>query len=348
MTRIQQVLFELETGYLGHPYYVTGNALFQALAQRVDERTRRELCVSHGVFLPREYGTPRSWHSQSALGTVGGSLPPVETYDDLFLLRDAAQRWLKSSHPRDAHNVQPLQSHGGRIAVDSVTRFGRPPEMQTSKRSVKWVVQCYLHTDTAPGSREASVLPVADEALDRLQVGGARNYGFGQLSVIDTQLVDLDALEYERIAAADKHVLELVSPFVLASEYPGADDQSIPWWWDVSRPVAASSVDAGCDSNCDGEVGEARGAGLRRRSEQLVDDGEVYDLATIDHGQLVGYDGSNPVGTAKNGVLRVGTHSRFGFGELRVRPADDDRVPDRSVSTSDGAGADIPRGEVEQ
>ncbi|RLM53767.1 hypothetical protein DVK07_20930, partial [Halorubrum sp. Atlit-26R] len=146
MTRIQQVLFKLETGYLGHPYHVTGNALYQALAQRVDEQTRRELCVRHGVFLPREYGIPPSWHSQSALGKVGVSLPAVETYDDLFLLRDAAHRWLKSSRPRDAHNTQPLQSHGGRIAFDPVTRFGRPPEMQTSMRSVKWVVQCYLHT----------------------------------------------------------------------------------------------------------------------------------------------------------------------------------------------------------
>jgi len=343
VTRIQQVLFKLETGYLGHPYYVTGNALYQALAQRVDERTRRALCVSHGVFFPREYGTPPSWHSQSALGKVGVSLPAVETYDDLFLLRDAAQRWLKSSRSRDAHNVQPLQSHGGRLAFDRVTRFGRPPELQTSHRSVKWVVQCYLHADTASDPGTGSVLPVADKMLNDVQVGGARNYGFGRLSVIDTQLIDLDGLDYGRIAAADEHVLELVSPFVMASEYPGADDQSVPWWWDVSRPAVASSADADCDSSSDSEMSEVKGTGLRRRSEQLIDDGEIYELATVDHGQLVGYDGADPIGTAKNGVSRVGTHSRFGFGEIRVRPADDNRVPDRAVQTR-GSGATDPSG----
>jgi len=32
------------------------------------------------------------------------------------------------------------------------------------------------------------------------------------------------------------------------------------------------------------------------------------------------------VSTARNGVCRVGTHSKFGFGEFRLRPAGDDRV----------------------
>ena len=340
MTRIQQVLFELETGYLGHPYYVTGNALYKALAQRVDTRTRRALCVSHGVFLPKEYGTPPSWHSQSRLGKVGVSLPPVETYDDLFLLRDAAQRWLKSSRPRDAHNAQPVETHGGRLAFDPITRFGRPPEMHSSFRSVKWLVQCYLHTTS--NSHSGAVLPVADETLDGLQVGGARNYGFGRLSVVDSKLIDLDELDYDRVTAADDHVIELVSPFVLVSEYPGADDQSVPWWWDVSDPL----LEYVGGSSRESESGEASGAGLRRRTERLVDEGDVYDLATIDHGQLVGYAGSDPIGTAKNGVSRVGTHSRFGFGELRVRPTSDDRVPDRAEPIRSGGNLDVPGGEA--
>ncbi|MDB2247393.1 hypothetical protein [Halorubrum ezzemoulense] len=339
MTRIQQVLFELETGYLGHPYYVTGNALYQALAQRVDEQTRRALSVSNGMFLPKAYGTAPSWYSQDSLGKVGLSLPPVETYDDLFLLRDAAQRWLKSSWPRDAHNAHPVQTHGGRLAFDSVTWFGRPPEMKSSKRSVRWFVQCYLSTT---GSHSKSVLPVADETLDGLQVGGARNYGFGQLSVVDSQLVDLEALDYDRIAGADEHALELVSPFVVASDYPGADDQSVPWWWDVSGPDSASRA----ESDRDSELDRSSGSELRRRPEQLVDDGEVYELATVDHGQLVGYDGSDPIGTAKNGVSRVGTHSRFGFGELRVRPASDDRVPDRVEQIHGVEKTDVSGGEA--
>ena len=329
MTRIQQVLFELETAYLGHPYYVTGNALYQALTQRVDERMRRALCVSHGVFLPKAYGTPPAWYSQSSLGKVGVSLPPVESSDDLFLLRDAAQRWLKSSWPRDAQNAHPVQSHGGRLAFDPVAWFGRPPEMQTSKRSVRWFVQCSLHTMSGP--RGESLLPVADETLDRLQVGGARNYGFGRLSLVDSQVIELDELAYDRVTAADDHVLELVSPFVVASEFPNADEQSVPWWWDTSRPRASPA-----DGDGDCRASAASRARLRRRTERLVDDDEVYELATIDHGQIVGYDGARPIETAKNGVLRVGTHSRFGFGEIRVRPVSDDRVPERSPEFAGG------------
>lgn len=34
----------------------------------------------------------------------------------------------------------------------------------------------------------------------------------------------------------------------------------------------------------------------------------------------VKYLGDRPVETAKNGLTRVGSHSRYGFGELRVKP----------------------------
>jgi len=48
----------------------------------------------------------------------------------------------------------------------------------------------------------------------------------------------------------------------------------------------------------------------------------------IDHGQVVGYAGDRPVETAINGIQRVGTHAKFGFGEFRVRPVSKDRVRD--------------------
>jgi hypothetical protein len=40
----------------------------------------------------------------------------------------------------------------------------------------------------------------------------------------------------------------------------------------------------------------------------------------VDHGQVVKYLGDRPVETAKNGLTRVGSHSRYGFGELRLKP----------------------------
>ncbi len=44
------------------------------------------------------------------------------------------------------------------------------------------------------------------------------------------------------------------------------------------------------------------------------------------------------VRTAKNGLTRVGTHSKFGFGEFRLRPSGADRVPERAAAASDGGG----------
>ena len=310
MTRIQQVLFQLDGHYLGHPYFVTGNALYNALARRVDDETRRSLRVSHGVFVPGEYGEyPAAASQDGYAGKLGQSLPEVASYEDLFVFRDAAQRWLLESRPRDAHNVLAVQDHGGRLAVDDTCWFGRPPGQRNRRRSMSWFVQCYVHAD------RDGVLPVAEDVLDGISVGGARNYGFGRLRVADSQVVDLDALEYSHVRTAaergETFRIELMTPYVLATEYPGGDDQSIPWWWRV-------------------ESGE-----LRRRETRLADDGESYTVNTVDHGQVVRYVGDDPVATAKNGVTRVGTHSRFGFGEFRLRPACEDRVPERSGMEGD-------------
>jgi len=298
--RVQQLLFEVEGSYYGHPYFVTGNALFNAIARRADAATRRSLHVSTGVFVPGEYGTYPDRHSQSGrAGKMGMSLQPVEAYEDLFLFRDAAHRWLKESRPRDAHNTHDVESHGGRLAFASSKRFGRPAEMRANKRTMSWFVHCYVHAD------EEGVVPLDADVVDGVRVGGARNYGLGELSLADSQVVDVGALDFSAVNDASTHRIELLSPYVLQSECPGADRQSVPWWWDN-------------DEN------------LRRRDTRFVDGVDVYDVATVDHGQVVGYAGDDPVSTAVNGVLRVGTHSRFGFGEFRVRSASSDRVPARA------------------
>jgi hypothetical protein len=306
MTTIQQVLFELERDYMGHPYYLTGNALYTALARRVDARARRALNVSTGVFVPGEYGSYPDEHSHSGgVPYMGTGLRPVEAYEDLFLFRDPAQRWLSDTRPRDAHNTHDLHSHGGRLAFAPSTRFGRPPEARNTKRTMRWYVHCYLHC----GGDEV-VLPLSGDVLDGLRVGGARNYGLGELSVKETQVIDLDDLDYSRVREADGIQLELLSPYVLVSEYPGADSQSVPWWW-------------------------ASDERLRRRTTRVVVGDDVHDVATVDHGQVVEYTGDRPVETAKNGILRVGTHAKYGFGEFRVRPADTDRVPERAQASEE-------------
>nr|WP_231990874.1 hypothetical protein [Natronobacterium gregoryi] len=306
VTRLQQVLFELDGQYLGHPYFVTGNALFNTIARRVDEQVARALNVSHGVFVPGEYGEyPDSTSKNGYAGKLGQSLPEVESYADLFVFRDPAHRWLLDSRPRDAHNTHPLQIHGDRVAFDSTCWFGRPEEMRDHRRSVSWYLHCYLHVQ--PGD---DVLPLSEGVLDGVRVGGARNYGFGELSVAEMQVVDVEALDCSRLEAAqgsdEPCWVELVTPYVLETEHPCGDDQSIPWWW-------------GVDDESE----------LRCREARFVDGDETYAVTVVDHGQLVPYAGPDPVGTAVNGVSRVGTHSKFGFGELRVWPPGADRVPER-------------------
>jgi hypothetical protein len=309
MTTIQQVLFDLETHYMGHPYFVTGNAIYSALARRLPADTCQSVQVSHGMFVPGEYGSYPPEHSRSGgVPYMGASLRPVESLTDLYLFRDPANRWLSDTRPREAHNTVDIHSHGGRLAMAPATRFGRPPDAHHTKRTVNWRVYCYLHADG-----EGSPIPLDDTTLEGIRVGGARNYGCGELSVADTQTVDLQTLETTRLeeAADSDHgfQLELCTPYVRSSTHPDADDQQVPWWW--------------------GDTDD-----LRQRRTRLIKGSDCYELETVDHGQVVTYTGDQPIKTAINGIRRVGTHSKFGFGEFRLRPASADRVPDRQERTT--------------
>jgi hypothetical protein len=155
---------------------------------------------------------------------------------------------------------------------------------------------------------------LAEETLDGIRVGSGRNFDCGRLSLADTQTVTLEALDTGRLerAAADGGLqLELITPYVLSSTHPDADSQRVPWWW-------------GATDAC------------RRRRTRLYKGADTYRLETVDHGQVFTYTGDTPVETALNGVRRVGTHSKFGFGEFRLRPAVADRVPERNLVTSGG------------
>lgn len=308
MTLIQEVLLQLKQDYLGHPYFVSGNALFTAIARDLDDAAANALQASVGVVVPGTHGAFPEEHSQSGRRPYfGTSLRPVEAYEDLFVFRDAAQRWVGDAGPRDAENTHDVNSYAGRTAFAPATRFGKPMDAHARKRTVKTYLHCYLH---AAGS-DRDVLPLDDEVLDGVRVGGGRNFGLGETSLADTQTIVLEDLDYSRVRDADSLQVELVSPYVLRTEHPTADDQSVPWWWGV-----------------DGES-------LRQRESRLVRGDESYALTTVDHGQIVPYSGDDPVMTAQRGVLRVGSHSKFGFGEFRVRPVSEDRVPGRATAVSD-------------
>nr|WP_246279774.1 hypothetical protein [Natronomonas salina] len=279
--------------YIGHPYYVSGNAILHALGQQLPRDVHQHLHASHGMFVPGQFGTFPADHSQSGTRPyLGTGLPAVESYDDLFLFRRPSHPWLLDSRPRDALNTHDVRVQSGHPALTHETVMGKPPEARQQQETTTWYISAYLHAD------EEDVLPVDEAALDGLQFGGKRNYGYGVTRLKESQMVDLDELDYSRLDGHSTFLLELTTPFVLESEYPDADNQPVPWWWNGSRD------------------------NLREREEKVLEQREVYRLQTVDHGQVVRYEGDRPVETAKKGILRVGTHSKYGFGELYVKPVD--------------------------
>ncbi|TKX69179.1 hypothetical protein EXE40_11080 [Halorubrum sp. GN11GM_10-3_MGM] len=288
---IQQVLWELRMDYIGHPYYVSGNAILHALGHHLDRERHAAVSASHGVFVPGQFGAFPEEHTQSGSRPyLGSGLPDVEAYDDLFLQREAMHPWLLDTRARDALNTHDLRVQDGHPALAHETIMGRREDQRKQQQTTKWYVHAYLSSD------DPAVLPLDEEVLDGLQFGGKRNYGYGEVELKDTQVVDLDGLDYSRLEGAETYLIELITPFVLESEYPEADDCTIPWWWTESL------------------------GGLRLREEKILEQREVFRLETVDHGQVVEYLGDRPVETAKNGLQRVGSHSRYGFGELRVKP----------------------------
>ncbi len=299
MTRIQQVHWELDMDYFGHPYYVSGNAIYHALGMQLEHDVHQGINASHGMFVPGQFGTFPEEHSESGIRPyIGSSLPDVESYDDLFLFRHPDHPWLLDSRPRDALNAHDIRIQSGMPALAHETIIGRPDNHRKQQQTTRWYVTAYLHAD------DPETIPLGEDVLDGLQFGGKRNYGFGEVSLKDTQVVDLEDLDYSRLEDGEVYILELVTPFVLRSEYPAANNVDVPWWWSVDDEDQ-----------------------LRHRLEKAVEGGDVYELETVDHGVVVGYEGNRPVETAKNGITRVGNHSKYGFGELRVKP-----VPKREVS----------------
>jgi len=290
MTQLQQIVLKLEMDYLGHPYYVSGNAILHAIADDLDYSTQRSLNMSHGVFAPGQYGVYPDEHSKAGgRPALGASCIEVKTYDDLFLHRDPQHNWLLDSRPRDALNAHGMRVQSQKPGIAPQTIFGKSEDHRYETDTTSWFVHCYVTAD------DDSILPLDTDLFDGIHLGGKRNYGYGEVCCNDTQLVELDDLDYSRLEQADEHLIELVTPYVLDSEHPKADSHDIPWWWDHETP-------------------------LRRRKEQIVEQRERYSLQTVDHGQVVGYSGGDPIQTAKNGIFGIGTHSKYGFGELRVKP----------------------------
>ena len=293
MTTIQQVHWELEMDYIGHPYYVSGNAIIHALGHHLPDEHLDQLQASHGIFVPGQFGTYPDDHSQTgARPCMGSTLHPVETYEDLFLFRNPSQSWLLESRPRDALNTHAIRTQGGYMGFSHEMKMGRPTDAYHDYETTTWYLSAYVHAD------HPEYLPLSEDALDGLQFGGKRNYGYGTTKLKETQCIDVDDIDYSRLRQADTHLLVLTTPLVLDSTHPAADSWTIPAWWAEDR------------------------SDLREREEQIRLDKSTHQLQTVDHGQVVEYTCDQPVGTAKNGIRRIGSHSKYGFGELQLIPVD--------------------------
>jgi hypothetical protein len=246
------------------------------------------------MFVPGQFGTFPEEHSKGGIKPyLGSSLADVNAYDDLFLFRDPSHSWLLDCRPRDALNTHDIRTQHRQPALAHETIMGRPEDHRKDAQTTKWYVHAYLHAD------DPDVLPLDEATLDGLQFGGQRNYGYGMTRLKDTQVVDLETLDYSRLRGGEAYILEVVTPYVLRSEYPATNDVDVLWWWSVDDESQ-----------------------LRHREEKIVEGGDVFRCETIDHGQVVGYTGDRPVETAKNAITRVGSHSKYGFGELRVKPVE--------------------------
>ena len=178
--------------YIGHPYYVSGNAILHALGQHLDPETHAAVSTSHGVFVLGQFGTSPEEHSQSGIRpSLGSDLPDVEVYDDLFLQREAMHPWLLDTRARDALNTHDLRVHGGHPALAHETIMDRREDQRKQQQTTKWCVHAYLHAD------DPAVLPLGEDVLEGLQFGGKRNYGYGEVQLKDTQMVDLDEPELD-------------------------------------------------------------------------------------------------------------------------------------------------------
>nr|WP_231727223.1 hypothetical protein [Halobacterium sp. CBA1132] len=89
---------------------------------QMEHDVHQHINASHGMFVPGQFGTFPEEHSQSGIRPyLRSGLPDVESYDDLFLMRNPAHRWLLDSRPQDAlntHDIRPQSGAPGAVPRD--------------------------------------------------------------------------------------------------------------------------------------------------------------------------------------------------------------------------------------
>ena len=70
-------------------------------------------------------------------------------------------------------NTHDIRVQSGHPALSHETIMGKPDGARKQQQTTKWYINTYLHAD------RGDALPLDESALDGLQFGGKRNYGYG-------------------------------------------------------------------------------------------------------------------------------------------------------------------------
>jgi hypothetical protein len=172
--------------------------------------------------------------------------------------------------------------------------MSRREDQRKQQQTTKWYVHTYIHAD------DTAVIPLGEAVVDGPHFSGKRHHGYGEVEWKYMQMIDRTILNYSRLEGAGMCLIELVTPFVVASEYPEATDRSVLWLrWIKDRDD------------------------LRLCEKKILEQREVFRLETVEHRQIVTYLGDCPLRTVKNGFTRTGSHSRDNFGKLRLKSVDE-------------------------
>lgn len=262
--------------YVGNPYYVSGNALLHSVAGKLSYREKRRANFSHGIFL-NMYKEFRKRYRTKKGHLVGKEIPDIKTYWDFFKLR--RKPFPYTSY--DEFRVPDIYDYDGR---------------KIQKRRLLYFYVMNLDRDIK-------------ELFNGAIVGGARNYGFGELTVEDTKTINLNEIEpktmtydqkegekkLKKINELNNPTIELITPICLKSEVSGTENYDPPSF--LHRPS--------------GEY--------RTRKEIILSSREEKKLELIDSGQTFGFNGDSLTKTAYNGIQGIMNHKKYGYGEFLIR-----------------------------
>jgi hypothetical protein len=245
------------------------------LTARLEDDHAQALSVSPGVCLTADTEATVTGDAEGHPDRL--PLRPVHSYEDLFRYHEAAD----AATPRQQCRV------AGDPGLDTEDVGPSQPATTGHANTQEW----YYHTYVTTGCGAIACQALTDDTVTGLQLAG-HDEG-PRVTGIDTQAIDIDALDYSHLAAADTHVCTFTSPYVLDSAAPETDERALASW--LRQPDE-----------------------LDRRSMTVAVGDERFECDAIAAGQHAAYDGTSPIAVAKMGILGMGLHAEYGFGGVRV------------------------------